>query len=47
MFQQSSTQEALEKTFCPAFDVLQRPIRTNKKRCQMFSFTFICNIKCS
>ena len=29
---------------CPAFDVPQRLIRTNEKICQMFSFTFICNI---
>ena len=27
------------KTFCPAFDVLQRPIRTNEKRCELLSFT--------
>ena len=32
------------KTFCPPFDVPQRLIRTNEKICQMFSFTFICNI---
>ena len=32
------------KTFCPAFDVPQRLIRTNQKRCEMFSFTFIFNI---
>ena len=25
------------KTFCPAFDVPQRPIRTNEKRCQMLN----------